>query len=211
MSAYSWKQENFPVIGLTGPLSSGKSFVAGIAKTLGMNLLNSDDIAKDILLRSSRIQKEAKLITSIEPILKNGSINKDFARTLFSDPMMLDQYESILHPLVLEEIQIIIGSFNKPYPKGLLIESAIWRRLDNTPHFDAMWVVKAPRDMRSERFIKKTHQNSEFFLKIESHQQKLNHKITAPIFEIINDGRELRERIEEVINETITLWLQHRI
>jgi len=196
----------FPIVGLTGSISSGKTFVASIARSFGFEHINTDDIAKNILRQDREIQEHAQTITGIQPVRLDGSIDKAFGKTLFSNPTMLKEYEALIHPLVFKNIQIFFDTLVPPYPKGLLIESAIWRQLEEIPTFDSIWVVEAPEHKRVERFLVKNPDGLGLFKEINLNQLKSSPKIDSPMYTIINDGRDLHQVIEGICNETIKEW-----
>ena len=206
-----WQRHcNLPIVGLTGSISSGKTHVAKIAKSFGFQHLNTDDIAKRILVEVPQVQEWAHKLTGIHPVRPDGCIEKAFGVALFSNPKMLGEYESFIHPMVFEQIKVSLDSLIPPYPKGVLLESAIWRRLEEVPNFDSMWVVEAPNHLRVGRFLTKNPEGADLYSKIELNQQYSASTVNVPMFTIINDGRDLHQEIEKVCNETINLWTESR-
>ncbi len=203
----SWTRHlNFPVVGLTGSISSGKTHVAEIAKTFGFLHVNTDGIAKEILKENPEVQIKAFQITGIHPFDAGGLINKAFSIALFSNPAMMREYESYIHPLVFAHVRNLIDTLTPPYPKGLLIESAIWRRLAAIPYFDSMWVIEAPERLREERFLQKHPEGQMLYAMIMKHQDVTSSNIKVPTFFLFNDGRDLQKEVKGVIQETIDLW-----
>lgn len=94
-------------IAITGNIASGKSTVEKILKDKGFAVYDTDEIAHKLLSESKEVL-EAFLGFDI---LSDGKIDrKKLAKIVFSNPDMLKKLESIIHPLVKEEISKIFAS-----------------------------------------------------------------------------------------------------
>ena len=93
------------VLGCTGGIGSGKSYVSRIFGKLGYPVYFSDDRAKmlydtDPLL----LQQMAQLLGS--DILTDGKLNRRaVAEKIFSDSKMLAEVEKMVHPAVIRDFE----------------------------------------------------------------------------------------------------------
>jgi dephospho-CoA kinase len=94
------------LIGLTGNIACGKSFVASILEELGAELIDADRVAHEMMSPGS------ELVTAIgerfgrQVINPDGSLNRPaLGQIVFSDPRALDDLERLAHPPTVEEIQ----------------------------------------------------------------------------------------------------------
>lgn len=92
-------------VAVTGNLFSGKSTVCKFLKDSGAFVLSADQIVDDLLKNLQVIQSLTDIFgkSCIDP---QGAVDKvKLAQQVFDHPVLLQQLEALLHPLVLEEIQ----------------------------------------------------------------------------------------------------------
>ena len=104
------------IIGLTGGIGSGKSSAANFFIELGIDVIDADEVSKNIL----DFNKEAKneFIDSFgkEFLDTNNNIDRDLLRSIiFKDEHKKSLLESIVHPLVREEILKFIENSKSIY------------------------------------------------------------------------------------------------
>jgi dephospho-CoA kinase len=94
------------LIGLTGNIACGKSFVASILEELGAEVIDADRVAHEMMSPGS------ELVTAIgerfgrQVINPDGSLNRPaLGQIVFSDPRALDDLERLTHPPTVEEIR----------------------------------------------------------------------------------------------------------
>ncbi len=92
------------VIGVTGNLSSGKSAVAKILKSLGAKVLDADIMAKNAVRKGRPAYKGIVKLFGKEYLQKSGQINrKKLATRVFSRPKDLEKLNILIHPEVIFE------------------------------------------------------------------------------------------------------------
>ena len=94
-----------PVIGLTGPMSSGKNVAGAILERLGFAVVDSDqtahqaliDVQDSVLAAFSGLARDRGL-TLLQP---DGTINRRaLGALIFSSPALLAQHEAIIYPRI---------------------------------------------------------------------------------------------------------------
>ncbi|MEC6824199.1 dephospho-CoA kinase [Photobacterium piscicola] len=104
------------VIGLTGGIGSGKTTVANMFADYGIDLIDADIIAREVVAVGSvglaRITE--KFGASI--LLTDGNLDRSQLRTvIFSDPQLKNWLNQLLHPLIREKMLADIERATSPY------------------------------------------------------------------------------------------------
>ena len=92
---------NLLKIGLTGGIASGKSTVANLFAALGVSIVDTDVIAREIVLPGKPALDEIRTAFGECVIGKNGSLDRSRLREIvFADDALRAKLESILHPRI---------------------------------------------------------------------------------------------------------------
>jgi dephospho-CoA kinase len=138
-------------IGLTGGVASGKSTVADLFARLGAVVLDTDQIAREIVEpgQPALSQLVAALGTGI--LGPDGRLDRARLRArMFADADLRRTVESILHPLILAELGRRSEAAAGPYQIlviPLLVEG------DYAGLVDRVLVVDCPPEMQIERLM----------------------------------------------------------
>lgn len=93
---------NYP-IGLTGIIGSGKSVVANYFAELGVDIVDTDQIAHNLTTANGAAIAAIRDEFGIEILLDDGSLDRQKMRQLvFKNNQAKDKLEHILHPLIYE-------------------------------------------------------------------------------------------------------------
>ena len=94
--------DNCPlVIGLTGGIGSGKSTVAGYFSELGVPVINTDTIARELVEPGQPALRQVIICFGKQILDANGTLDRSRLRTkIFSDPAERRKLEQILHPQI---------------------------------------------------------------------------------------------------------------
>lgn len=186
------------VIALTGGIGSGKSLVANYLFSLGAQVIDSDQLARQAIERGSEGFNEVVAAFG-DSILKDGDIDRRaLGEIVFNSTEKRKLLEGIIHPKVqsalakarehLLEDQILI------YEIPLLVETKAAER------FDLVITVEAPLEARIERLKERGLFLSEIEKRIESQVSPGARKAVAN-FVLDNDGTE-----EELLGKVEKLW-----
>ena len=121
------------IVGLTGGIGSGKTTVAGIFAALGASIVDTDAIAHELTgLRGTAMAAIRKGFGD-KFVTTDGSLDRKKMRDLvFSDDVARRKLESILHPLIRDEVDRHIRLSAGPYVLvvvPLLLETGSYRDL----------------------------------------------------------------------------------
>ena len=140
------------IVGLTGGIGSGKSTVINHFKELGVNCYQADIEAKELM------DSDQNLINKIqnsfgEDIYINSKLDrKKLASIVFRNKKKLDLLNSIVHPSVNKHFINYSKGLNDKY---IIKEVAIIFETGTQDKFDKIILVKAPKEERVIRIIKR--------------------------------------------------------
>ncbi|MCL2875942.1 MAG: dephospho-CoA kinase [Betaproteobacteria bacterium] len=149
-------------IGLTGGLGSGKSTVAARFARHGIEIVDTDAIARELAAPGGIAISALRAAFGESVIAADGGLNRSQMRELvFADPAARARLEGILHPLIGAESLRRSAAARSPYVVldiPLLVETGRWReRCDRVCVVDcsrALQIVRAAaRDGHSRNGI----------------------------------------------------------
>ena len=142
------------VIGLTGGIGSGKSFLAQALAQRGFTVYDCDREAKRIIAENQDVQAAIKDLLGEEAFIE-GTYNTAYvAQRVFAEPQLLEKLNKIVHPAVKADILSPFTSHLSP----LIVESAILFESGLDQLCDKVVIVTAPEDVRIARTIARDYQ-----------------------------------------------------
>ncbi len=141
------------VIGLTGNIGTGKSVVRKMLEHHGAYGIDADALAHRAIVRGS-VGYEAVLQSFGRAILlPDGEIDRGkLGGLVFNDPVALKQLENIVHPLVAQMVDVLIGRAEQ---QVIVIEAIKLIEAEMNKDCDSLWVVYAPQEMQLSRLVEK--------------------------------------------------------
>lgn len=191
-------------IGITGGIGSGKSLVCKVFEQLGAPVYYADQSATEIFYRKD-IQQQIKKIVTNNLVDKTGNINrKQLADLVFSDKLLLDKLNTIIHPAVAAHFAEWIKQHAQS--KYILKEAAILFESGTDKGLDKIITVVSPVEMRIARVMKREGWSREEVERRINNQWSDDEKIKRSDFVLYNDGnRMLTPQILELHNKLISL------
>jgi dephospho-CoA kinase len=162
------------VIGITGGIASGKSYVSSVIKKAGYPVIDADLISKELSQKGGSVY-HAIIRTFGESFLdENKEINRQkLGSLIFNDKQAKGLLNSISHPLIIEEMekQIKMAKTDLVFVDvPLLYESG----LENM--FDKIVCVYLPRKIQIERLMNRDNISYEYAVKKIESQMSLEKK-----------------------------------
>ena len=140
------------LVGLTGGIASGKSYVASLLAEHGASTIDADDVARQVVAPGTAGLAEVVEAFGDEVILATGELDRQkLGDMVFSNPERRLQLESILHPLIKIRTTELINSQTSAivvYSVPLLVEANV-----DYP-FDTVITVEAGADNQVQRLVK---------------------------------------------------------
>jgi dephospho-CoA kinase len=140
-----------PRIALTGGIASGKTTVAKLFTALGAKLIDTDQIARDIVAPPSTVLDH--IVARFGPgiLLNNGSLDRaSLRRIVFADPEARRDLEAITHPAIREEVERQSRLRGGPYQ---LIAIPLLVETGNAGPYDRVLLVDASLEAQKRRLM----------------------------------------------------------
>ena len=188
------------VVALTGGIGSGKSTVGQIFAQLGAIVIDSDQLARDVIERGS-IGFNEVVAKFGDEILKNGEIDRQIlASLIFKDPAKRSELEQITHPLIRKAFAKVVSS---ALPDSIVINQIpLLVESSHDYKFDHIITVSASESIRSERLIKRGLTNDQI-------KQRMGAQATDQMREAIADSVIVNEKNEQELTDQVEkIWEQ---
>ena len=189
------RQNNKKVVGVTGGSGSGKSYLCGLLKNRGYDVIDTDIVARKVMEKGEECLAET-VAEFGEQILDDGNLNrKKLAQIVFSDEKKLEKLNEISHKHILRCVENMIeqSASNPVFVEGaVLIESGF--------SCDLMIGVLADYEVRKERIMKRDSMTeAEARLRLDA-QQKDSFYIENCDFVLTNtDGFDVDSIIKRIM------------
>ena len=160
------------VLGITGGIGSGKSYVCGVFRSLGCKVYDSDSRTKELYEENPEILSGLTGILG-RGILKGGKLNrKAMASIIFGDRVLLEKVKDFVYPFVMEDF----CNWKRRKRGTVIFESAVILENEYVRSFvDKTLVVTAPLKERVRRVMERdgsTKEEVEARLKSQTSDRK---------------------------------------
>tara|TARA_B100000925_G_scaffold266749_1_gene226782 strand:+ start:58 stop:651 length:594 start_codon:yes stop_codon:yes gene_type:complete len=182
------------IIGLTGGIGSGKSAAAEYFIELGIDVIDADEVSKNILVKNENAKK-AFTDRFGEKYIKNNQIDREALREdIFQDEAKRKNLESIIHPIVRDEIgQFLVNS--KSIYKIVMVPLII--ETNSVEFYDKIIVVDCETNLQIERASSRDNQSKENIINIMNNQATREERLKIASFVIENNSNldDLRDAV----------------
>ena len=177
------------IVGLTGGIASGKSTVTGMLRARGVEVIDADKIAREVVEPGTDGLAEVVATFGPEMLAADGTLDRaKLGARVFGDAAARGQLNGILHPRIgmlmwqRAEEASAAGHSWVVYDAALLVENKIHLMLDS------LIVVSAAPEVQLERVMARDGlSHDEASARIAS-QLPLADKVAAADYVIHNDG-----------------------
>ena len=139
------------LVGLTGGIASGKSYVASLLTEFGASTIDADQVAREVVVPGSPGLVQVVGAFGYEILLSSGELDRaKLGAIVFADPKKRLELEEILHPLIKARTTQLIGEQASEivvYAVPLLVEANV-----DYP-FDAIITVEAGVENQVSRLM----------------------------------------------------------
>lgn len=143
------------VLILTGGVASGKSAAADSFARRGVEVIDTDQLARDVVLPGSRGLQGLVEMTSPQILHSDGSLDRRQLRTMIiADPSLRERVEQLLHPLIEQAAIEAIEQVQGPYcvlAVPLFVESGRFQWASR------VLVVDVPESVQLSRLMARDH------------------------------------------------------
>ena len=192
-------------IGLTGGIASGKSTVAALFANLGVPVIDTDEVARDVVGPESTAAADIARAFGPQARHADGTLDRDYVREkIFADTNARQQLEAILHPRIRAEVSQRLAGITAPYcllVVPLLIET------DFAQFVDRILVVDTDEASQIERAMLRSRLPRETVEKIMAAQATRAQRLARADDVIPNGGSqaELEQRVLQLHGRYLAL------
>jgi len=175
------------VIALTGGIGSGKTTVSELFKSKNVPIIDTDIIARQIVEQDEPAYTEIIKLFGEEILDAERNINRQaFRKIIFSSSKNRLQLESLLHPIIWDEVRLQLKSITAPYciiVVPLLLENIAQIKAVT---FDRILVIDVPEEIQVERTESRDHCGASMIQNIMKNQVSRKIRIAAADDIILN-------------------------
>lgn len=156
------------IIGLTGGIGSGKSTVTDYLRQKGYEVLDADEIAREIVRPGSEVLLQLTEIFGDQILLGDGNLNrKALGRQVFADEEKRMRLNRVMHAKIVEVILDRIFLFQEsadalkkmhwemPQSKAIFIDAPLLFETGLHQHVGEVWMVDADDEVRITRVMER--------------------------------------------------------
>ena len=185
-------------VALTGGIGSGKSTVAEIFEELGALVIDSDQLAREVMERGTS-GYDAVLSRFGDSILKEGEIDRSaLGAIVFADEKARKDLEAIIHPLVRERSEKIASRAGDS--RIVINQIPLLVETSGAKRFDFVITVEADLEIRRERLRARGMKDYEISRRISAQASDDEREAIANIV-ITNNGS-----LDELTREVERVW-----
>ena len=186
------------IVGLTGGIGSGKTTVSNIFRSLGVEVIDADEVSRSLVTPASFALTELTRHFGKQILNADASLNRPALRQLiFNDATARAWTDQLLHPLIRAAIMRLIHNSSHNW----LILSAPLLLENNAYQFvDRILVVDSPEHLQLERSRQRDNADVTQIEKIMAAQLPRKARLAAADDIIHNDGdlAHLHEQIKKL-------------
>jgi dephospho-CoA kinase len=196
-------------IGLTGGIASGKSTVADLFAARGAAVLDTDLIAREVVVPGSHALAALVAAQGGGILDDEGRLDRaELRRRIFADATTRREVEAILHPEIIRELERQAAVAPGPYQVfaiPLLVEAGLEHLVDR------VLVVDCPEEAQVRRLMARDGASREDALRMLDSQATRERRLAAADDVIDNGGAatDLPARVAELDRQYRDLARQH--
>jgi dephospho-CoA kinase len=190
-------------IGLTGGIASGKSTVANLFAALGVPIVDTDLLAREVVAPGSALLRQITDHFSMQVLSGDGTLDRQQLRKrIFEDVEQRKWLEALLHPAIRELTDARCAAATGPYvivAIPLLVETA------GDLRFDRVLVVDCDPDLQLARLMARDGTRREDALRMLAAQAPRAARLAVADDVIHNDGDlgALRDQVARLHSEYV--------
>jgi dephospho-CoA kinase len=143
------------VLGLTGGIGSGKSVVASMFAQLGADVVDADQLAREVVEPGEPALEEIATAFGRDILLPDGRLDRDkLGRIIFADPVARGRLNAITHPRIQERMAAEIA-VRGSRPGVLVVDIPLLYENDRGGAVETVIVVWVDSETQLRRLIER--------------------------------------------------------
>ena len=194
------------LVGLTGGLASGKSFIAQHLAELGCHIIRADDLGHAALAPGAEAWGPVVAAFGNGILKENGEIDRSkLGELVFDKPERLAALNAIMHPLIFRRQERLIAEAQAADPGGIaVVEAALIFETGSHPRYRKIIVASCTEEQQIERAMRRDHLTREQVMARLARQIPLAEKANRGDYVIDTSGtKEETLRQTRQVNESL--------
>ena len=185
-------------IGLTGGIASGKSTVANLFAALGVTIVDTDLLAREVVAPGSALLPRIAEHFGAEVLQKDGSLDRAALRSrVFANPAERQWLERLTHPAIRELTDKRCESATSQY---VIVAIPLLVETSGSERFDRVLVVDCSPEIQLARLQARDGTTRAEAARMLAAQASREQRLAAADDVVTNDGdlSALREQVEKL-------------
>jgi dephospho-CoA kinase len=186
------------ILGLTGSIGSGKTFVTRCFEELGAAVIRADELAREVVAPGTPAY--AEIVNSFGPavVTADGTLDRaEIARRVFANPHQRRELERIVHPRVRQREEELLQQLR--HEPLVVLEIPLLYETGAEALCDAVLVVVVEPEVRRQRLQRDRGMSSQDIAARLAAQMPEDEKARRAHYVIDNSGP--RERTRDKVRE----------
>ncbi len=190
------------LVALTGGIGSGKSLAAAYFASCGAQVLDFDQLARDVVERGTEGFDEI-LVRFGDGVLREGNLDRaKLAEIVFDDGIARKDLEAITHPKIRAAFDEVVAGLD---PEAILVSQIPLLAESEYPYpFDFVVTVSASEDTRRARLINRGMKDYQVTQRMQAQATDAQRAAIADAI-LINEGSEddLLRQVENLYDDRL--------
>jgi len=190
------------LVALTGGIGSGKSLAAEYFAACGAEVIDFDQIARDVVERGSEGFEEI-LVRFGDEVLREGNLDRaKLAEIVFNDDIARKDLEAITHPKIRAAFEAYVSELE---PEAILVSQIpLLAESEHKYPFDFVVTVSASEETRRARLIQRGMKDYQVTMRMKAQASDAQREAIADAV-LLNEGSEddLLRQVENLYEDRL--------
>lgn len=185
-------------VGLTGGIACGKSTVANLFAALGVPIIDTDLLAREVVTPGSPLLREITAHFGMQVLGSEGSLDRQELRArIFADPAQRQWLDALMHPAIRELTDARTEAATGPY---VIVAIPLLVETGGAARFERVLVVDCDPKLQVARLAARDGNSREQAERILAAQASRAERLAVAHDVIHNDGdiAALRDQVEKL-------------
>ena len=162
-------------IGITGSIGAGKSFVGGLLRERGFQVLDADRKVHELYRDCTELRAELANFFGEDCLTPTGVNSVMIADRIFADASAREKLEQIVYPYLTRAVELFFAADAEnaanvaAADSAKFVEAALFSRAPSLVEMlDEIWIVDAPENVRLQRLVVRGLSESDAARRIEN-------------------------------------------